>query len=134
MLHNYKRHKILCAFVDDAAIIIIMIIIIAAPLPAHHKPKLAAVEAAVGGGGAGVRVLSHGSPSAVKPGEHILHVAVRVKCEQTRTSVAACLWLLNNLSTLVCEDILVHTLYNRLAAGPALSAEPLRPILSHFLC
>lgn len=107
-----------------------MIIIIAAPLPAHHKPKLAAVEAAVWVGG----VLSHGSPSAVKPGEHILHVAVRVKCEQTRTSVAACLWLLNNLSTLVCEDILVHTLYNRLVAGPALSTEPLRPILSHFLC
>lgn len=51
-LHNYKIHKILCAFVDDAAIII-MIIIIAAPLPAHHKPKLAAVEAAVGGRGGG---------------------------------------------------------------------------------
>lgn len=67
-------------------------------------------------------------------GEHILHGTVGVKCEQTQTSVAACLWLLNNLNTLVCEDILVHMLYNRWAAGLALSAQPLRPILSHFLC
>lgn len=104
-----------------------MTIIIAAPLPAHHQPKLAEQLRRR-------RLLSHGSLSAVKPGERILHVAVWVKCEQTPTSVAACLWLLNNLSTLVCEDILVHTLYKRLAAGPALSAEPLRPILSHFLC
>lgn len=80
-----------------------------------------------------VPVLSQGSAATVESGEHILHAAVLVKCEQMRTSVATCLRLLNNLNTLVCEDILAHMLYKRRAAGPALSAEPLRPILSHFL-
>lgn len=49
--------------------------------------------------------------------------AIRVKWEQMSTC-ATCLWLLNNLSVIVLEDILVHMLYNGVCYGLMLLLNP----------